>query len=222
MTIESETKNKLGVKITLIPYEEVPQVSSRDKAYAREDSCLRPFYKYPTEYASFEDKSLLTMETIDSMKTTNTKATKSIGKRDKKDITVTTHAQHNNESKNRNTTIPSGSEEVPISQHWDRGIDASYKKGEGNDTPNLNLVEADNAESTIISFPIKKSNVTGDGFVDTTGSKLAISLTGDVHGSSTQILVQDRSTLFTEAMLITEYTAGEKQMKLRQICTGRK
>lgn len=60
MTIESETKNKLGVKITLIPYEEVPQVSSRDKAYAREDSCLRPFYKYPTEYASFaqviEDK----------------------------------------------------------------------------------------------------------------------------------------------------------------------
>ena len=53
-------KNKLGVKITLIPYEEVPQVSSRDKAYAREDSCLRPFYKYPTEYASFaqviEDK----------------------------------------------------------------------------------------------------------------------------------------------------------------------
>jgi bacillithiol biosynthesis cysteine-adding enzyme BshC len=60
MTIESEKKNKLGVKITLIPYEEVPQVSSRDKAYAREDSCLRPFYKYPTEYASFaqviEDK----------------------------------------------------------------------------------------------------------------------------------------------------------------------
>ena len=63
MTIESEKKNKLGVKITLIPYEEVPQVSSRDKAYAREDSCLRPFYKYPTEYASFaqviEDKKPL-------------------------------------------------------------------------------------------------------------------------------------------------------------------
>jgi len=60
MTIEPEAKNKLDVKITLIPYAEVPQVSSRDKAYAREDKALKPFYKYSTEYASFaqiiEDK----------------------------------------------------------------------------------------------------------------------------------------------------------------------
>jgi bacillithiol biosynthesis cysteine-adding enzyme BshC len=60
MTIEPETKNKLDVKVTLIPYAEVPQVSSRDKAYAREDEALKPFYKYSTEYTSFaqiiEDK----------------------------------------------------------------------------------------------------------------------------------------------------------------------
>lgn len=60
MTIEPETKNKVDVKVTLIPYQEVPQVSSRDKAYAREDEALKPFYKYSTEYASFaqiiEDK----------------------------------------------------------------------------------------------------------------------------------------------------------------------
>ena len=60
MTIEPETKNRLDIKVTLIPYAEVPQVSSRDKAYAREDEALKPFYKYSTEYASFaqiiEDK----------------------------------------------------------------------------------------------------------------------------------------------------------------------
>ncbi|MFK7774956.1 MAG: bacillithiol biosynthesis cysteine-adding enzyme BshC [Saprospiraceae bacterium] len=60
MTIETDTKNKLDVKVTLIPYAEVPQVSSRDKAYAREEEALKPFYKYSTEYASFaqiiEDK----------------------------------------------------------------------------------------------------------------------------------------------------------------------
>lgn len=60
MTIEPETKNMLDVKVTLIPYAEVPQVSSRDKAYAREEEALKPFYKYSTEYSSFaqiiEDK----------------------------------------------------------------------------------------------------------------------------------------------------------------------
>ncbi len=60
MTIEPEAKKKMDVKITLIPYAEVPQVSSRDKAYAREDEALKPFYKYSTEYTSFaqiiEDK----------------------------------------------------------------------------------------------------------------------------------------------------------------------
>lgn len=62
MTVEPETKNKLDVKVTLIPYAEVPQISSRDKAYARESEDLKKFYKYPTEYASFaqiiEDKKL--------------------------------------------------------------------------------------------------------------------------------------------------------------------
>ena len=51
---------KIDVNVTLIPYEEVPQVSSRDKAYAREDESLRPFYKYPVALESFpqiiEDK----------------------------------------------------------------------------------------------------------------------------------------------------------------------
>ncbi len=60
MTIEPKTKNKLDVKVTLIPYAEVPQVSSRDKAYAKEEEALKQFYKYSTEYSSFaqiiEDK----------------------------------------------------------------------------------------------------------------------------------------------------------------------
>ncbi len=64
MTIQS--KEKIDVNVTLIPYAEVPQVSSRDKAYAREDESLRPFYKYPVTIASFaqviEDKK---KETID-------------------------------------------------------------------------------------------------------------------------------------------------------------
>jgi len=58
MTIKP--KQKVDVNVTLIPYSEVPQVSSRDKAYAREDESLRPFYKYPVSIESFaqiiEDK----------------------------------------------------------------------------------------------------------------------------------------------------------------------
>ena len=53
-------KSKVDVEVTLIPYAEVPQVSSRDKAYARADKALTPFYKYPVVIDSFaqiiEDK----------------------------------------------------------------------------------------------------------------------------------------------------------------------
>lgn len=53
-------KSKVDVEVTLIPYAEVPQVSSRDKAYARADKALTPFYKYPVNIDSFaqiiEDK----------------------------------------------------------------------------------------------------------------------------------------------------------------------
>ena len=40
--------------VTLIPYAEVPQVSARDKAYARDDASLRPFYKYEVKLEEFE------------------------------------------------------------------------------------------------------------------------------------------------------------------------
>ena len=60
MTVEPKTQNELDVEVTLIPYAEIPQVSSRDKAYARADETLQPFYKYPVDLNSFskiiEDK----------------------------------------------------------------------------------------------------------------------------------------------------------------------
>ena len=63
MNLISEAKTMIEspeVKVTLIPYEEVPQVSARDKAYARNDAALRPFYKYEVKLEEFarvvEDK----------------------------------------------------------------------------------------------------------------------------------------------------------------------
>ena len=43
------------VDVTLIPYADVPQVSARDKAYARNDASLRPFYKYKVNLESFAE-----------------------------------------------------------------------------------------------------------------------------------------------------------------------
>ena len=41
------------VDVTLIPYADVPQVSARDKAYAKNDAALRPFYKYEVKLEEF-------------------------------------------------------------------------------------------------------------------------------------------------------------------------
>ena len=43
------------MEILHIPFENIPQLSSRDKAYYREDKALRPFYKYPVNLKSFAD-----------------------------------------------------------------------------------------------------------------------------------------------------------------------
>ncbi|MFT4759185.1 MAG: bacillithiol biosynthesis cysteine-adding enzyme BshC [Paraglaciecola sp.] len=43
------------MEILHIPFEDVPQLSSRDKAYYREDPTLQPFYKYPVNLASFKN-----------------------------------------------------------------------------------------------------------------------------------------------------------------------
>jgi len=42
------------IDVTLIPYADVPQVSARDKAYAKNESSLRPFYKYEVRIEEFE------------------------------------------------------------------------------------------------------------------------------------------------------------------------
>ncbi len=43
------------MEILHIPFEDVPQLSARDKAYYREDPTLRPFYKYPVNLAAFKN-----------------------------------------------------------------------------------------------------------------------------------------------------------------------
>lgn len=43
------------MEILHIPFEDVPQLSSRDKAYYREDATLQPFYKYPVNLAAFKN-----------------------------------------------------------------------------------------------------------------------------------------------------------------------
>ena len=41
------------MEIQLIPFEEIPQLSNRDKAYYREDSSLKPFFKYNADLEAF-------------------------------------------------------------------------------------------------------------------------------------------------------------------------
>jgi len=43
------------MQITRIPFEEVPQFSQRDVAYATGAKNLEPFYKYPVTLAAFAD-----------------------------------------------------------------------------------------------------------------------------------------------------------------------
>ena len=43
------------MQIETIPFSEVPQFSSRDKAYTTGDPALRPFYKYPVELEAFAE-----------------------------------------------------------------------------------------------------------------------------------------------------------------------
>ncbi|MCB0639371.1 MAG: bacillithiol biosynthesis cysteine-adding enzyme BshC [Lewinella sp.] len=43
------------MRITRIPFTEVPQLSSRDVAYAEQDERLRPFYKYPPTLSAFQE-----------------------------------------------------------------------------------------------------------------------------------------------------------------------
>lgn len=49
------TENKKGLITELLPFEQVPQLSSKDIAYATEEKTLRPFYKYPVRLESFAD-----------------------------------------------------------------------------------------------------------------------------------------------------------------------
>lgn len=46
---------KLAMTIQRIPFQEVPQLSSRDIAYATAQPELRPFYKYPVQLESFAE-----------------------------------------------------------------------------------------------------------------------------------------------------------------------
>ena len=54
------TEKKQQLQTYFIPFDEIPQLSSRDKAYANSDKALRPFYKYEVNIESFaqviEDK----------------------------------------------------------------------------------------------------------------------------------------------------------------------
>ncbi|MEM6967465.1 MAG: bacillithiol biosynthesis cysteine-adding enzyme BshC [Bacteroidota bacterium] len=60
MTVAPKTQKKLNVNVTRLPYAEVPQISSKDKAYASAEAALKPFYKYPVALDAFaqiiEDK----------------------------------------------------------------------------------------------------------------------------------------------------------------------
>lgn len=42
------------MKIEILPFDQVPQFSNRDKAYALEDERLKPFYKYRADITEFE------------------------------------------------------------------------------------------------------------------------------------------------------------------------
>lgn len=54
------------MEIIRLPFDQVPQLSSRDKAYANQDPKLRPFFKYPVSLDAFEqviaDKSTATID----------------------------------------------------------------------------------------------------------------------------------------------------------------
>jgi bacillithiol biosynthesis cysteine-adding enzyme BshC len=43
-----------SMRVSHLPFDSVPQFSSRDKAYVAEDERLRPFYKYPVAMSSFQ------------------------------------------------------------------------------------------------------------------------------------------------------------------------
>ena len=43
------------MNISNIPFSELPMLAKMDKAYSEQDPTLRPFYKYPTTLASFQD-----------------------------------------------------------------------------------------------------------------------------------------------------------------------
>lgn len=53
-TLTTAKTSKHSMQIQRIPFNDIPQLSSRDKAYANEDPQMRPFYKYDVTLNAFE------------------------------------------------------------------------------------------------------------------------------------------------------------------------
>jgi bacillithiol biosynthesis cysteine-adding enzyme BshC len=52
--LDMSENNKIRMNVNILPFDQVPQLSERDKAYALAEERLRPFYQYDVSIESFE------------------------------------------------------------------------------------------------------------------------------------------------------------------------